>query len=138
MSWLARPLVCDGKVVLDAFDPERLTDADLRDVCLRMHLILGTIEMPRCEERLLPVAIFDRMDTLESMVLHGHGGYPRLSEWSDLISEFGEYYGLEGQGPITVVPAIYREVGARFARSPGDGGPTPGRGSGADRPDACP
>lgn len=114
--WLARPLISGGEIVLDALNPEQLTDADLKDICLRMHAILSTIEMPRCEGRLLPIDIFDRMDTLESMVLHGHGGSPRLSEWSVLIDEFGEYYGLNTQGPIAVNAAIFRELSATYTR----------------------
>jgi hypothetical protein len=107
-------------VVAEALDPAKLTDADLRSVCLRMHVILATIEMPRCEGRLLPVALFDAIDTLESMVLHGHpspSGHsspPRLAEWVGAVRAFGEHYQLSGHGPIAVDPAIYHEVAARY------------------------
>jgi hypothetical protein len=85
-----------------------------------MHAILNTIEMPRCEGRLIPYNLFNDMDTLESMVLHGHSspyGHsspPCLAEWSGLIREFGEYYHLAGSGPIAVDSAIYREVAKRY------------------------
>jgi hypothetical protein len=85
-----------------------------------MHVILETIERPRCEGRLMPGELFDAIDTLESMVLYGrpspsgHSGLPRLAEWWGVVREFGEYYRLAGGGPIGVDPAIYREFAARY------------------------
>jgi hypothetical protein len=64
MEWLGRPLVCDGAVVAGLLDPARLGDSDLRDICLRMHVILETVEMPRCEGWLIPRDLFDAIDTL--------------------------------------------------------------------------
>ena len=136
MEWIVRPMVCDGAVVAEPLDPARLTDADLRTICLRMHAILDTIEMPRCEGRLIPLGLFDDIDTLESMVVHGHpspSGHtspPRLAEWAEVVREFGTYYGLAGAGPIIVDPALFREVASRYSwaadAEPGaavDGGP---------------
>jgi hypothetical protein len=115
MEWLARPLMCDGEVVGEPLDLTRLTDADLRTICLRMHVIFHTVEMPRGEERWMPVELFDAIDTLESIVLHGHPRPPRLAEWVGVIREFGAHYHLAGCGPIAVDPAIYREVFARYS-----------------------
>lgn len=115
MLWLTRPLVCDGVIVRDGLDPARLNDVDLPGISLRMQVILDTIEMPRCEGRLIPVRIFDRMDTLESLILHG--GHPRLSDWSDLVREFGEYYGLAEVSSIAVDRESYREVSQRYAQA---------------------
>jgi hypothetical protein len=118
--WLSRSIECDGVIVLDPLDPLHCTDADLRSICLRMQLILETIEMPRCEGRLIPYNLFDDIDTLESMVLHGHAspyGHsspPRLAEWMEVIREFGRYYDLSGQGPIAVDSKIYHEFAARY------------------------
>jgi hypothetical protein len=120
MEWLGRSLVCDGAVVARPLDPTRLGDSDLREICLRMHVILETIEMPQCEGRLIPCDLFDAIDTLESMVLHGHpspSGHsrpPRLAEWAGVIRAFGAYYCLAGCGPIAVDPAIYRELESRY------------------------
>jgi hypothetical protein len=120
MEWLARPLVCDGAVVAEPLDPARLTDADLRAICLRMHAVFHTVEMPRAEERWMPVELFDAIDTLENMVLHGHPSPsgqrspPQLAEWVGVIREFGAHYQLAGRGTIAVDPAIYREVAARY------------------------
>ena len=111
MEWLARPLVCDGAVVAEALAPARLKDADLRAICLRMHAIFHTVEMPLAEERWMPVELFEAIDTLESVVLHGHPSPPRLSEWAGVIRKFGAYYQLAGRGPIVVDPAIYHEEG---------------------------
>lgn len=120
MDWLERPLVCDGAVVGEPIDSSRLTDADLWAICLRMHIIFGTVEMPRAEERWMPVELFDAIDTLESMVLFGHpspAGHsspPRLAEWAGVIRQFGAHYQLAGRGPIVVDPAVYREVAGRY------------------------
>jgi hypothetical protein len=116
MDWLARPLVCDGQVVLPGLDPRRITDADLKDICLRMFVVLCTIEMPICEGRHLPRDLFDQIDWLDSMVVYGHDGPARLSDWADLITEFGEHYRLDGEGPIPVNPAIYRKEAERYGR----------------------
>lgn len=121
MQWLTRPLKCGRKTVAVPLDPAALTDADLRDICLRMHVILETIEMPRCEGRLMPAKLFDQIDTLESMVLHGHpspDGHrrpPCLAEWLNVIREFGEYYSLDGDGPISVTPTIYRKIAGQYS-----------------------
>ena len=85
MHWLARPLAYSDQVFLPPIDPDALSDSDLRVICLRMTVILDTIESRRCEGRLLPTKLFDQIDTLESMVLHGHGGAPRLSDWETLL-----------------------------------------------------
>ncbi|MCE9548088.1 MAG: hypothetical protein K8T25_21655 [Planctomycetia bacterium] len=117
MYWLARPLACNGEILLDGLDVGQLTDSDLKNICFRMDVILDTIEMPRCEGRLLPTGIFDRMDTLMSMIIHGHGGTPKLTDWTGLITEFGEYYGLAGDGPIDVDLDTYRAAMASFKLS---------------------
>jgi hypothetical protein len=122
MEWLARALVCDGAVVGEPLDPAHLTDADLRAICLRMHAVFHTVEMPLAEERRMPVQLFDAIDTLESMFLHGHlspAGHsspPRLADWAGVIREFGAHYHLNGRGPIAVDPTSYREVAARYGR----------------------
>ena len=121
MEWLARPLVCDGTVIAESLDPSCLKDADLRTICLRMHIIFHTVEMLRAEERSMPGALFDAIDTLESMVLHshpgssGHSSPSRLAEWAGVIREFGAHYNLAGYGSIAVDPAIYRELAARYS-----------------------
>src|SRR5262245_64916139 len=82
VDWLARPLVADGVEVAEPLDPARLTDGDLRSICQRMLAILDTVEMPRCEGRLLPAKLFDAIDTLASRVRHGP--QPRLTEWASV------------------------------------------------------
>jgi hypothetical protein len=123
MEWLERPLVCDGAVVAGPLDQTRLADADLRGICLRMLTIFHTIEMPRAEERWMPVELFNAIDTLESMVLYGHpspyghSSPPRLAEWAGEIRQFGAHYQLAGRGPIAVDPAIYYEVATRYGEA---------------------
>jgi hypothetical protein len=122
MEWLSRPLTCEGATVAEPLDPSRLTEFDLPTICFRMHVILHTIEMPRAEERWLPVELFDSIDSLESMILDGHpssvgeNGPPRLSEWTRVIRQFGDHYQLTGQGPIIVNPFIYHEAANRYRR----------------------
>ena len=121
MEWLARPVVADGVVLAEPLDPARLTDADLRNICLRMHVILETIEMPNCEGRHLPAKLFDEIDTLESLVIYGlpsPSGLPTapcLADWAGVIREFGEYYRLAGAGPIAVNLKYWQEASTRFA-----------------------
>lgn len=121
MEWLARPLTADGVVLAGPLDPARLADSDLRDICSRMHAILDTVEMSRCEGRLLPVRLFDAIDALAGLVRHGP--QPRLADWASVISEFGTYYGLAGAGPIAVESARWRQalslVGAATDAEPG-------------------
>lgn len=123
LGWLTRPVVCDGIAVADPLESARLTDADLRSICFRLQLIFHTVEMRIAEERLMPIDIFDDMDTLDGMVLHGqrspsgHSSPPRLSEWIALIRRFGSYYQLAGRGPIVVDPAIYARQAARYGGS---------------------
>jgi hypothetical protein len=112
MSWLARPIACEDVIVLEALDAEHLSSTDLREICLRMDVILQTIEMSRCEGRLMPVEIFDRIEKLADLVLHGWR--PPLTDWTGLICEFGEHYGLSGDGPIPVDPAVYQNAVERF------------------------
>jgi hypothetical protein len=89
-----------------------------------MHAILHTVEMPRAEERLMPVELFNAIDTLESMVLHGHAspsGHsspPQLAEWMSTIAAFGAHYHLDAvRGPIVIDSAIYGETVGRFNNS---------------------
>lgn len=113
MEWLLRPLVADGVEAAGPLDPALLTDADLRSVCARMHAILETIEMPRCEGRLIPAPLFDAIDTLECRLRHPAPRLPRLAEWAETIREFGAYYGLGGTGPIVVEAPYWRAAVAR-------------------------
>jgi hypothetical protein len=123
-GWLARPLACDGAVVLPGLDPTQLTSSDLRTICLRMSVILNTIENQICEGRHLPLDLFNDIDDLQDLVHHGHRDAdgrtrpPRLGEWVDLIRRFGEHYRdrLGESGPIAVDPDVYREEANLFQR----------------------
>lgn len=114
MEWLARPLLADSVVVAEPLDPIRITDDDLKAICLRMSAILDTIERPRCEGRLLPVKLFDAIDTLTSDLQSSGDHPPRLTNWAETIREFGEYYALTESGPILVDPVYWREANMRF------------------------
>jgi hypothetical protein len=118
VEWLTRPLTADGVVVAEPLDPARLTDANLRTICTRMHAILDTVEMPRCEGRLLPVKLFDAIDDLAGRVMHPGDHPPRLAEWAAVIREFGAYYELAGVGPIPVDPALWHRAAAWLGAAP--------------------
>jgi hypothetical protein len=85
-----------------------------------MCVIMSTIEMPIAEGRLLPAKLFDKIDTLHSMVCHGLPSTsgrrtpPSLEDWLPTIDEFGAYYGLDRNGRIAVDPDIYGDETARF------------------------
>ena len=107
LEWLRSPLICNGRVVRPALQPESVTDADLPDICLRMQLILATIEDDRCEGRLIDVSIFDPIDTMESGLRFEKENY--LADWCETIRRFAEYYNLDGKGPIEVSPKVIDE-----------------------------
>lgn len=123
-GWLARPLACDGAVVLPGLDPTQLTSSDLRTICLRMSVILGTIENQICGGRQMPLDLFYDIDDLSGLVFTGHREAdgrvrpPRLGEWIDLIRRFGEHYRrhLGESGPIAVHPDVYRDDANLFQR----------------------
>jgi len=100
LEWLKSPLVCDGRVVRPGLLPDAISDADLPDICLRMHLILDTIEYARCEGRLINLDIFNSIDSMESELRHGRDN--QLSDWEEAITQFADYYQLDGQGPIEI------------------------------------
>jgi hypothetical protein len=120
MEWITRTLMCDGAIIAGPLDTGSLEDSDLRDLCWRMHMIMQTIEMPRAEGRLMPMALFDAIDTLESMIRQhqpdpaGRSSPPRLGEWLDVIREFGEYYRLSGHGPVNVDSMAYSDAVRRY------------------------
>ena len=116
MEWLARPLTANGVVVAGPLDPARLNDADLRGICVRMHAILNTVEMPVCEGRLMPAKLFDDIDTLASLVRHGPR--PELAEWEAVVQEFGAHYGLAGASPIAVDLAFWRDAMSLMGAAP--------------------
>ncbi len=100
LDWLRSSLICNGRTVRPALIPEEISDTDIPDVCLRMHLILDTIEYARGEGRLISTDIFDPIDTLASEIQR-HSEI-RLSEWRSTIEQFGRYYQLSGTRPIEV------------------------------------
>lgn len=110
-------------IVQSGLDLTKLTNVDLRNICLQMHVILDTIETPRCEGRLIPFDLFNDIDTLESMVLYGHAspcGHcspPNLDQWLSVICQFGSYYQLSGTGPINVDCEIYTDVMTRYNKA---------------------
>jgi len=99
-DWLASSLTCEGRMIRPALNPTNLTDEDLPDICLRMHLILDSIEFTRCEGRLINLEVFEPIDTLYSDLLHKDTN--GLIEWMHCIERFGDYYELSGKNAIEV------------------------------------
>lgn len=100
IDWLAASLTSEGRVIRPALTLSKLTSKDLPDICLRMHLILDSIEFTRCEGRLINLEIFEPIDTLYSDLLHKDSNH--LGDWMDCIERFGEYYELSGRDVIDV------------------------------------
>jgi hypothetical protein len=100
LDWLRARIVCEGRSVRPPLSLQNLSDADLPDICLRMGMILDSIEFPRCEGRLINLEIFNPIDTLESDLQHREENH--LVDWLHAIRRFGEYYSLDGNEPITV------------------------------------
>jgi hypothetical protein len=99
-NWLASTVFCVGQVIRPPLNLDNLSDKDLSDICLRMHLILDSIEFTRCEGRLINLDIFDPIDTLYSDLLHKE--INRLCDWKNCIIKFGEYYNLDGKRSVEV------------------------------------
>lgn len=112
LDWLASNLVCEGRVIRPPMNPGKLVSEDLPDICLRMHLILDTIEFSRCEGRLVSVDIFDPIDTLYSDLLNKDTNH--LSDWQDCIERFGDFYKLEGKQTIEVSARAVRNYSHMF------------------------
>ncbi|PQO33790.1 hypothetical protein C5Y97_16310 [Blastopirellula marina] len=108
-------------MIRPALDPFQLTDEDLPDICLRMHLILDSIEFTRCEGRLIYRDIFDPIDTLYSDLLRKETN--RLDDWRENIEKFGDYYELSRMTKIEVSQRAVTALAYMFERlriKPGD------------------
>lgn len=112
LEWLNSAVVCGGRVIRPALDPIAVRSEDLPDICVRMHLILDSIEFARCEGRLINRDIFEPIDTLYSDLLHKE--YNSIEDWRDCIGRFGDYYELDGAGPIEVTSRTLEELGPMF------------------------
>jgi len=108
LNWLQSEIHCEGQRIRPPLDPTMVKSRDLRDICLRMHLILDSIEFTRCEGRLISLDIFDSIDQMHSDLLR-KDTIP-LSDWRDCIERFGDYYGLNGSQPIEVSPRSVKEI----------------------------
>lgn len=114
-GWVKSPLYVDTRLVAAPLDPNALTDNDLPELCFRMHVIMDSIEFSRAEGRLLPRDLFDAIDTLESDLRHK--GSNSLRQWSDWIIKFGDYYELDGSGPIRLRPESFADSAKQFGRA---------------------
>ena len=114
IDWLASELVCEGITIRPSLNPNSLADEDLPDICLRMHVILDTIEFARCEGRLINPEIFDSIDTLYSALLHKYTN--NLSDWLPSIVRVGDYYSLDGRGSILLSPRSLTAFSSMFER----------------------
>ena len=112
IDWLAAGLVSEGRVIRPALTPSKLTSKDLPDICLRMHLILDSIEFTRCEGRLMNLDVFEPIDTLYSDLQHKATNH--LGDWMDCIERFGEYYELSARDVIEVSPRAVRNQSRMF------------------------
>lgn len=99
LSWIERPLECEGASLRERLFVDRLTDHDLRALCFRMRVIFDTIENETTKGGVFSFYLNHSIDSLESKLLHDS---PRLVEWLPLVEEFGRAYGLDGTGPIQV------------------------------------
>jgi hypothetical protein len=107
VDWLKSALVCESCEIRPSLDPVAIRDKDLPDICLRMHLILDTIEFARCEGRLIDRNVFDPIDTLYSDLTHER--IACLSDWRECIVRFGDYYDLDGIETIEISPRALSE-----------------------------
>jgi hypothetical protein len=111
--WLVRPLSCEGRIVRPGLEGATLTVRTLPDICLRMIVILNTLETSRGAGRLVPVSLFERIDRLEDELRHRPREL-RLADYASLIEAFGQHYELNGSlEPIEVDARAYSEEAAK-------------------------
>ncbi|MEM7011169.1 MAG: hypothetical protein AAF585_06765 [Verrucomicrobiota bacterium] len=80
-------------------NPKLLSDADLTEICFRMHVIFDDVDY--AEGRWIPLEIFEPIDTLRSAVRH-RPNETKLADWTELISDFGSHYDLNAVKEIQV------------------------------------
>lgn len=106
--WIEVPVVCNGRVLRPVLAVESVTDKDLADLCIRMNLILDSIEYERCEGRLINLDIFDPVTSLLDELRSDRD--VQLKDWIETINTFGEYYQLEGMSVIEVTPRAVANI----------------------------
>lgn len=100
IPWLRLPIHCNGRLIRPPMPHDQIDDVALFEICLRMHLIMDSVEYERAEGRLMNVSIFDSIDSLHDQLAHGRS--PRLHDWHEMILHFGEYYQLNHDQQIDV------------------------------------
>lgn len=106
--WIEVPVVCNGRVLRPVLAVESVTDKDLADLCIRMNLILDSIEYERCEGRLINLDIFDPVTSLLDELRSDRD--VQLKDWIETINTFGEYYQLESMNVIEVTPRAVANI----------------------------
>ena len=106
--WIEVPVVCNGRVLRPVLAVESVTDEDLADLCIRMNLILDSIEYERCEGRLINLDIFDPVTSLLDELRSDRD--VQLKDWIETINTFGEYYQLEDMNVIEVTPRAVANI----------------------------
>lgn len=106
--WIEVPVVCNGRVLRPVLAVESVTDKDLADLCIRMNLILDSIEYERCEGRLINLDIFDPVTSLLDELRSDRD--VQLKDWIETINTFGEYYQLESMNVIAVTPRAVANI----------------------------
>ncbi|KAA0138978.1 hypothetical protein FYZ48_09975 [Gimesia chilikensis] len=106
--WIEAMVTCNGRVLRPALRVDRVSDSDLPDLCIRMNLILDSIEYERCEGRLINLDIFDPVTSLLDELRSDRE--VQLKDWIKTINTFGEYYQLESMNVIEVAPRAVANI----------------------------
>lgn len=109
IHWLKLPIHCAGRLIRSSMREEQIDDLALSEICLRMHLILDSIEYERAEGRLMNVSIFEAIDSLHSNLIQGQS--LRLGDWRAMILHFGEYYRLNQFREIEITARSVENAG---------------------------
>ncbi|MFI4847720.1 MAG: hypothetical protein ACIAZJ_01360 [Gimesia chilikensis] len=106
--WIEAMVTCNGRVLRPALRVDLVSDSDLPDLCIRMNLILDSIEYERCEGRLINLDIFDPVTSLLDELRSDRE--VQLKDWIETINTFGEYYQLESMNVIEVTPRAVANI----------------------------
>ena len=99
-NWLSSPIRCNGIPIFEPLAPSQINESTLPEICLRMSLILDSIEYERAEGRFMNLDVFEMIDSLcDDLLNHKRG---RMDDCHSVIQKFGEHYQLTSSLPINV------------------------------------
>lgn len=100
ITFLGKPIHGNRKVLVAAYAFEPGDPAHVKDLCEHLLKIIEEIEWHRCEGRLLPVELYDKIDSIRSELdIDPKSRIPRLLACA---AELGCYYQIDNLEEIEI------------------------------------